>query len=187
MLIIGILAPQHSVPIIKLLKIIFSRAGKKFITLKSDNMLPEHISQLKNTNMDFAIINITDCSLKDIFFDILICDNTSGELATTNSFIEKNITPESTIIYNTDVDYINIKSAANKIGYGLSARADVSASSVNVNDGDIEFAYCVLHDIQTIYQKTIEMCELVIRFGGVNTGIYHALAAVTCGAICEID
>lgn len=187
MLTIGILAPQHSTAIIKLLKMIFARSNKKYMLLKSDGMLCEHINQLKNTDIDFIIADISGKISGVVFFDILICDNTAGELDRDNCFIEKNITPESIVIYNNDVDFVNFKCGADKIGYGLSVNADVTASSLDNHESGLEFVYCVQHDITTVYNKVIEMCEVMIRFCDVKVNIYHALAVVTCCAVCEAE
>lgn len=187
MLIIGILAPQHSIPVLKLLKMILSESGKKYAVLKSDNMLSEHINALRETNIELVIIDINEKISGDIFLDVLICDNTANELDTTDYLIEKNITPESVIVYNCDVDFLDFKCRADKISYGLSAKADVTASSLDRHENGLEFVYCVQNTISTLFGKVIEMCEVSIKFADINANIYHALAAVTCCAVCEVE
>ena len=60
MIVIGILAPEHNIPIIKLLKSFLRDKHKSYTALKSADIKSEYLEQLEQAGIGILIIDIYD-------------------------------------------------------------------------------------------------------------------------------
>lgn len=183
MIVIGILAPEHDVSIIKLLKKRFYANKKTCMVIKAENVETDYIYQLGSMGIDFMIIDIYGYVPNNVFLDLLIYDNTADKILCDIN-IKKNITANTKLIYNGDVGKVHISGDFDMISYGLSHKADITLSSICTCGDGAEIIYCIQRNITALSGKMTEISERVIKYDEENINVYHILACAAAEIIC---
>ena len=153
------------------------KSGMNLIPIAIDNNASSFLYS-RNISLDCAIL-IDRGSLEKSNNGRFIIDYFAG------------LPEQKTIIINND-DSNGIKKAEESknirvITYGLNKKADVTASSIDV-DEVIRLNYCVQKSFQTRSGSRIEPFEIPLRMNAMGShSIYNALAAVTCGLYYDRD
>lgn len=183
MLVIGIVRKNDDIKIEKLLKTVFALQKFRTAVIKSSEAAPELIRFFDTAGFDFIIISMLPGRIRPVYLDILILESTSA----ISYELVKCVYGGTRLIYSIDSGMPQGFDHPNAISYGMSYRAEATASSVDDKFDGISFIYCLQRPIVTLGGDTLCAGEIPIVIPGINTHIENALAAVTCGMLCGVS
>lgn len=183
MVVIAVIAPEHSSCISRIFKALFQAYHKKFAFIRSTQWLQEEMKELSRIGVEYVIFSADKALPRGILFDIVIYDNRTKKCSFES--IEKYAAPGMILIQNEDDDSKLQSGKAVVIGYGLGSKAKVTASSIRQGEA-LDFAYCLQSTLTTISKRELPIEEISVRVDVPNVNVYHALPVVTCGLLCDI-
>ena len=183
MLVIGIVRKNDDLKIERLLKTIFALQNLRAVTVKSSEVTPELIRFFDTAGFDFIIISMLPGKIRHVYLDILILESVSA----ISYELVKCVYGETRLIYSVDSGMPQAFDHPNAISYGMSYRAEATASSVDDKFDGISFIYCHQRPIVTLGGDTLCAGEIPIIIPGISANIENALAAVTCGMLCGVS
>lgn len=183
MIVIGILAPEHGMGIIGILKKIVSDKGGKMTAVKASEAKYEYLYQLEKLGTELFVVDINERIKENIFFDVLLYDNAAGKI-TEEYEIDKNMMSYTKLIYNMDFDKKYVMGEYDSLSYGLTGRAMVTISSVTQEDTGMKIMCC----IQKFKGKeSVQVHEKAVYTEKSGENISHILAAAAIMTAAEIQ
>lgn len=182
MVVIGVLSRCSAGREERLIRDIFSAGGKKAVIAENERICGEQITYLADAGVEYLILTLRKDKIKPVYLDVLILESCSD----ITSELIKCVAKDTRLIYNIDSEQSVAFVHPNAISYGMSYRAEATASSIDNTCDGISFVYCLQRPVQTLLGEIIYAGEKKVELPFIKPDIDEVIAAVTCSAVCGV-
>lgn len=182
MTVIGIISAEDTKKIEKILRKLFLSRGIRAVTVDGGRITEEQLSGLSNAGVKCCIVTLNQSDIHPFYLDILIL----ADSRVISFNLIKCISSTTRVIYNADGRKLPFFDHPNAISYGMSYDAEATISSVDDKCEDISFVFCLQRPLTSLSGKLLYAGETSVVLSGMKAGVSEALAAVTCGLLCDL-